>query len=335
VLGLILVLTTPGWAQTDGGGQLTNVTIELVNGTTRQPGRADRVVLTALKSTAGPLDSAFDAAGQVIFYDIELSPYREYLVEVTHDDVPYFTQASGRELAQGPHTAYVFDTSTDLGGLTVAGMNCIVRRTEGELQLEYLWTITNAGSPQQSVVPNPYSLALALPAGAHSVTAEILSRPTATPLSMVSGPATGWRGLVVPLPPGQTRLRLTASLAYSGQGSLPIAANLALDEWSVLTSPPDLELTAEGLTASDLENTTGLGRFHGPQLDADQVLEITVSGGSAPVIAARVEGGSDSLVTVASADLVVEQSRSKSAMWVLVLAALIILYLMIRLRRRS
>ncbi|MFH1845417.1 MAG: hypothetical protein ABIF77_19705 [bacterium] len=335
LLGLILALTAPGWAQNDSGGHLTNVTIELVNGTTREPGRADTVVLTALKSTSGPLESTFDAEGRVIFHDVELSPYREYLVEVTRKDVPYFAKASGRELEQGPLTVYIFDTTTEITGLRVAGMNCIVRRTEAELQLEYLWTVTNDSTPQQSVVPNPYSLALTLPTGVHSIQAEILSRPTATPLATVSGPEPGWHGLVVPLPPGQTRLRLTASMPYAGHGNLPIAANLPLHVWSVLTSPPDLELTAEGLTTGELENSTGLGRFHGPQLAANQILDINISGGAAPAIAARTASATDSIVAVASAETVLEQSRSKSAMWVLVLAALIILYLMVRLRRRS
>jgi hypothetical protein len=339
MLGLAVLLfltgTSPaqdGPAVSDQLQSTTDVVVKIVNGTTGEPGRADVVTLRLRRSTLGPLDSGFVVREEVTFYGLDLVDYQEYIVEATLDDIPYYATAKGRELGTGPLTVHVFDTTGDLSGLEVVGMNLILRRGESELDVEYLISLANNTVPQQTIVGSPASLEMALPPAAHDKRLEIVSRPHVAEMPLGSARQAGWTGLQVPFPPGQSRLRLTFQMPYEDEAEIPIGFSLPVANWSILAFPFDLSVRGFGL-----EQTTGTGdadysRFMGSELEAGRELVLTVSGGTAPEVSAREEAMADSLFGTEEVETVEADEQGSSVVWILIFVLLVVLYLAIRRR---
>jgi hypothetical protein len=214
-------------------------------------------------------------------------------------------------------------------------MNFIVRLTESDLQLEYLWTLTNEVSPQQTIVPDPITLELAIPDNAADLKVENLSRPEPADMPIRAGSRGGWAGVAVPFPPGQTRLRMTARLPYSGQARIPVSANLALEQWSVLAFPPDLKVEGEGLAQVKTEDQSEYQRFRGPILAAGASLMLNISGGTGPRITSTAPAQVDSETGVEEEHGATSESRSFQVPWVVIFLVLVIVYVILRLRRRA
>ena len=331
LLPLLLAFPTPGRGQ----DLPVDVTVKVVDGTTREPGRADTVSLLPLQVGRQALETAFDVEGEVILAGLELSPALEYVVEATAEGIPYYARATGRALAESPLTVYVFQTTAALDSVSVAGMNLILRRGEDELQLEYLFTIQNDVAPQRAVLPSPSSLALALPDGLGGLRAEILSRPSPAAVGTAAGPEPGWIGLAAPLPPGPTRIRLTGVLPYDGAAELPVGANLAVSQWSVLAFPPDLEIRGEGMEEASVGADVDYSRSVGPALAAGATLVLEVRGGAAPVVLTGLDAGDSVAVVAPASSPPPPDEKTSSVTWILIFLGLVLVYLVFRIRRRS
>ncbi len=335
ILTLLGPMLLPGAAGAQGSSLPTDVTVKVINGTTREPGQAAIVSLLPLRSGASALETSVDVVGGVTFEGLMLEPTREYVAEAVAAGVPYFARATGLELENGPLTVYVFETTTALDSLEVAGMNLVLRRGEDDLQLEYLFTITNSVVPQRTVLPSPATLALPLPAALGQLQAEVLNRPTPAAVPTAAAPQAGWTGLAIPLPPGQTRLRLRGRLAYDGQAELTVGTNLAVARWSVLAFPPDLEVQGEGLVSVTTDTNADYTRTRGPALAAGQTLVLQIQGGQKPLVLTELAGEDTTTEASPVAPVQTRDEKTSSVTWILVGLGLILIYLMIRMRRRS
>ena len=272
-IGAVLAVT-PAVAQ-----EPTDVVIEIHNGTTNQPGQAEQVVVERLGSVQQIVGMIDNVSGTGTFYDLPLHAGREYLLTTTFEGVDYFRKLSGRQLAGEPVRLYVFDVSNELSGLSISGMNLIIRRAGSRLSLEYLLTIVNEARPQVSVVGRPAAVGLALPPGAFAIVADELrgARPREIETTPLSGRLTG---LAIAIAPGTNRLRLTASVEHDDPTTVPVSFNLAVDQWSLITSPPDLKVSGRGLEKDDELSNDDLVRHIGPQLEPDRLIKLVIGGGA-------------------------------------------------------
>lgn len=313
-----------------------DVVVRVINGTTRAEGRAESVTLLETGPNRQPLASARDVTGQVVLRRLFLDETGTYLVQAESDGTPYFAQATGHDLAAGPLTIYVFETTTDRAGVTVSELNLHVRRAESDLQLEYLITITNDASPQRTVLPDPTSFELLLPDGAVGAAFEVLSGAAPQKTAAVAGQAPGRAALAVPLRSGVTRLRVTTSLPYNGRAHLALAASLPVTQLTLLASPADLRIDGDFTDAGE-DTATGCRLWAGPALEADRELRWTVQGGSSPRIAARSRDGDRDTAAAARPLAQARRIGMSLAGWLVVIGAfaMVALALLARLRRSN
>jgi hypothetical protein len=328
---LTLLLLGTGWAQSGTG---TDVVIKIVNGTTREAGTAEKVEIYLLGATQQPVATALEVQAEATLTNLSILTHVQYILQVTANDVSYFKLVSGEELTTGPVTVYTFATSSDLAGLAITGLNLVIRLGEGDLELEFLITVTNSRSPQETVVPQPTTLEIALPTGAGFIEVESLRGPSPLAVATSSVAQTGWIGLAEALPPGQTRLQVACRVPYQGRLQLPLGANLPIQAWSVLAFPSDLIVTGQGLETSPVEVEGDFSRQKGQPLAAGDTLLLEVKGGTGPVIEA-VEFGEAPLETLAGQTPASAPEAGKSIWrygWIILLLIIIVLYTVRRRR---
>ena len=252
---------------------------EVVNATTGEPGRVDRLEISYFGVVPDPiLDVRPDGAD----FELPRVPIREnrrYLVTAWYRDVPYYWQLRGSELIEGVTTLHVFDTSTDLSAATIDGLTLMIKRGESLVELEYLLKIGNSARPQVTLVGDPGAVQMELPEDATRITAEYHRGPEPTPIPIKD--QGGRQALDVPLTSGNNSIRLRATVPWSDGMILPVAFNLPVTAWSLLATPENLEIEAFELEA-DLDNDiAGHIRLKGPALDAGRRFEIRLAGGAA------------------------------------------------------
>jgi hypothetical protein len=308
-----------------------DVRIEIINGTTRQKGRADEVLLREFRLGGAVLAEEAEVAGMVVLESLDLRDGTDYLLTARVDGVDYHLRRKGSELAAGPVTLHVFDTTSDLAGVRTSGMNVVVRRGERDLGLEYLLTVENAGRPPRAVVPDPATLELALPAEFSLRSAQLMSGPEPVDLELAAG-AGGRRGLAVALPPGTVRVRLTGTVPFAGTAELPVGLNVPVERWSLLAFPPDLDVRGPEIEPDPAQDPD-YARLIGPSLEADETILLVVSGGTPPEVEERIftTAGDSALASEMAGD---RGGTGGSMTWLLIPVAVALVALLFWLRGR-
>jgi len=308
-----------------------DVTVRVVDGTTRQPGHADAVTLQEVGQRAQPIASASDVTGETVLRGLFLDETRSYLVQATIGGIPYFARATGQELAGGPITVYVFATTTDRSAVVVSELNLVVKRVEKRLDLEYMIAIANETSPQQTILPDPVSFELLLPQDASGETFEVLGGTGPTKITPVAGAKDDRTGLAFPLRSGTTRLRVSATVPYAGRARLQLGASAPVRAFTLLVSPDDLEVSGDFKDLGPAE-PAGFHRWEGPAVAANAMVTWQVSGGTGPRIAAR-QGGRLSDVGRKAQERIREARQDRTAFTVSIVGLVVVIALLV-LRHR-
>lgn len=283
LIGAPAGLPSTTWAQ-DASSEGGEVVINILNGTTQEPASAEKVIILPETATHRPVVEEFEVSGEVNLGALDLTANQSYIIEVISNGVSYFARTTGQQLQSQITPVYVFATTAELTGVKASGMNLVIRRAETELEIEYLLTVVNESQPQRTVVGDPASLELALPADVQLGEIEAMRGHTPQAITASSGSGPGWTGLAVPLPPGTTRLRLTASIPYPEQLVLRIGFNIPVEAWSVLTSPVDMDIRGTDLVPVNAPAESNMRRHTGAALTAGETVLLTLGGGSGPVI---------------------------------------------------
>ncbi len=272
-IALLLLLTGVAGAQDIVvEPQTTSVTVKLVNGTTGKPGDAERVEVREIGFAMRLLASADNVSGDVTFPGVELLNFRPYLAVATRGGVAYRAQLLGQKFLDGEAvTVHVFDQTDALDGVSISGMNVVVRRQASGCELEYILTVENASRPQRTIAADAVPVRLAVPS-LTAATAEVYRGPEPEPVDVATG-AGGLVGPRVALAPGATRLVLKGFWDAPGPARLEIGASLPVTAWSLMVSPATLAVTAPELSRDD-GDYPGFTRLRGPTLAAGQTVRI-------------------------------------------------------------
>ncbi len=263
-----------------------DVHVLVVDGTTGEPGRAASVAILPEAENPEPVAEAVGVEGEAVLAGVELDPAATYLLRAVAEGVNYWARETGGHLLQGGATLYVFQVADRPEAARIDDLNLVLRRGESELRLEAMLTVNNTGSPARTVVPRPSSLELGWPPDASATRVTLMSVPDAPTLEPAPGRTAGRIGLPVVLRPGPSRVRVTATMPYAGRAEIPLGSDLAIARWSVLASPPDLQLEAEGLVPEPTEPADEFRRYAGQALPAGAGGLLIVTGGSAPAVTA-------------------------------------------------
>jgi hypothetical protein len=273
---LLLAGSLPCFAQT-AHGQPQDLEFEIINATTGKGGTVDRMTIdyvTARRNNVAdfqPADTTFTAPG------VPIMESGKYIITVWHQDVPYWWSKRGRELVDGPVTLHVFDTVPSLDGVSLSGLNLVIRRQESLLRLEYMLQVDNQAKPQVTVVGHPATFELALPAGVSDIEASYTRGPDPTPVPVHSPGSHS--GLTVPLTPGQNLIHVKAVVPWTEGMEIPVGSDLPVGSWSVLASPEWLEVSSTDIEENDREQVSGFRRFAGFPLEAGSIVDLRLTSG--------------------------------------------------------
>ena len=273
---LLLAGTLPAFAQTEAG-RPTDLEFVIVNATTGQGGTADRMTIDYVTTRRNnvldiqPPDTTFTEP------DVPVVEGGKYLITLWRHGVPYWWSKRGRELVAGPITLHVFDAVSSLDGVTVSGLNLVIRRQESLLHLEHMLEVDNQAKPQVTVTGSPATFELALPAGASEIEAVYTRGPDPMPIDVDSpGPHSG---LAVPLTPGQNLIRIEAVVPWSEGLEIPVGSDLPMAHWSVLASPEWLEVGSTEIEENSNEQVSGFRRFVGFPLESGEMVNLRLESG--------------------------------------------------------
>ncbi len=273
---LLLAGTLPAFAQTEAG-RPEDLEFEIINATTGRGGTVERMtidyVTTRRNNVADfqPADTTFTAV------DVPVLESGKYIITVWHDNVPYWWSKRGRDLVAGPITLHVFDAVSNLDGVSVSGLNLVIRRQESLLHLEYMLQIDNLAKPQVTVVGSPATFELALPTGASEIEARYTRGPD--PMTVeVNSPGTH-SGLAVPLTPGQNLIRIEAVIPWSEGLEIPVGSDLPMTNWSILASPEWLEVGSTDIEENSREKVSGFRRYAGFPLESGEMVNLRLTSG--------------------------------------------------------
>ncbi|MBK8166707.1 MAG: hypothetical protein IPK64_12260 [bacterium] len=305
LLGLAAALPAgPACAQAVAGNPV-DVQFTVVDATTGQPATAERLVIDYI---AGRLNTVFDtrpSAPSFTAAGVPVKDIGQYVLTLWYQGVPYWWQKRGSDLLAGPVQLDVFSATEAREGVTMTGLNIVVRQRGDVAEFEFMAEVTNDAQPQTTVLRNAGTFELPLPAGATAVEATYRRGPEPTPIAVtVSGTRAA---LAMPLTPGSNHVRLVARASWDGALDLPVGSDLPLASWSLLVTPPSVTVESPGLQAPDETSAPGYVRRPGPPLGAGESLVVrlhagTPAGTPEQLFTAAPESAAGDAVPAAAAD---------------------------------
>lgn len=310
-------------------GETADVRFEFVNATSGQPGTVDRLTVDYIATRANLVLDVEPEGTSLLARDLPVSEIGSYVVTAWKDGVPYYFSRKGRQLTGETQVLHVFDTSGDRGGVRISGLTAVVRREESLLHLELMLQVQNDARPQVTVVGDPGSFGLDLPADLTDIAVEYHRALDPTPVKATR--AGGLLQLAMPLISGSNRVRLTGVLPWREGLDLSIGSDLPIDAWGLLVAPEWTRVTAMELEPDPDGSTGGYKRFKGPALAAGRTLALRLGGGEAVAdTAARLFTTDDPVAD----DVAAAEPRKKRGLPLPILVVLGVIVLVLVMRRR-
>jgi len=254
----------------------TDLTVQVLLAGDGTPVVADRVVIRAQSALMAVVAEAPDVDGEVTFPRVPVILPRSYIVSAWVDGVGYHVRHSGQAFAAGePAIVHAFESTDRTDGLTITGMNLVVRQRDRGFGFEAIVTVDNQSRPQRTVRADALPVQLALPEGLEQIVVEVDDGPE--PFAATLQPASDLlTGVVVGIPPGQARITVKGIVPADAEVSFSAASSLPVDAWSLLVWPGDLSVDGDGLRRDDERDYGGYGRWSGDALAPGQSLAIRV-----------------------------------------------------------
>ena len=261
---LLFALAASGVLAQTAEGEPVDIQFEIVNATTGEPGTVSRLTVEYMNVRPNKVSDLQPSGPAFTARSVPLIEGGTYLVTVWADGVPYWWSKKGRDLKAGPVILHVFDTTGSNEGLSLAGLDVVVKADGSVMNLEYMIQVANEARPQVTVAGSGPVFAMALPAGATDIKAHYIRGPEPMPVEIDQ--RGGMVGLILPVTPGNLQIRLQALVPFEDGMSLEVGANVPIRAWTLLTSPAGLEVSAMGLEENTHEAVAGYRRFSGEEI---------------------------------------------------------------------
>lgn len=278
LLAGILPQTCPPASAQSVQGAPVDLKFEVINATTGEPCGVERMTIEYMRTRRNgildfePRGSSFVAPG------VPIKDVGQYIVTVWYQNVPYWWSLRGNQLMGQTTKLHVFDTTNKLDGVSIVGLNLVVRRQESLLKLEYMLQVENKATPQHTIIDGVATFELNFPADASQIEATYRRGPDPTPIP-ASTHGSKRLSLVVPLTPGLNHLRIEATMPWQENMEIPVGSTLEIVAWSLLSSPQWLEVDAMGLQETTDGEIPGFNRWIGPTLEAKRELSLLLTSG--------------------------------------------------------
>ncbi len=272
-----IFLSPPTWAQTQDGFTQP-VTFKILNATSGGAGAVERLTIDYMSARANNIVDIRPSGSAFTIPAVPLRDAGQYIVTAWWQNVPYWFSYKGREMVADTLAIHVFNATADIHDAAITGLTVVAQRQGDSLKLEYLLEIVNSTSPQQTLLGDEYTLALAIPRGLELQEATFSRGPKPTPITTVNLPS-GDLGLAVPLTWGKNTIRLSAILPWHEGLDLPVGSNLPVQSWGFMVSPAWVQVNAMGLQPDPAAGFSGYSRFLGPEIEANRRFSLRLNSG--------------------------------------------------------
>jgi len=279
-LGLLFValtgLNTLTLAQT-AQGTPTDLNFEVINATTGQPTAVERMTIEYVRERRNGIIDFEPSGSSFIAPRVPIIDGGEYIVAVWYEGIPYWWSRRGHQLIGQTTLLHVFDTSRDLEGVVIEGMDIVLRQDASLLKIEMMLKIRNETSPQVTVFNSGGTVELKIPSATDQIKGTYRRGPEPVEFPIHQGNAR--LELMAPLTPGLNSIRLVASVPWQDGMTYPVASNLEITSWSMLTAPAWLVVLSNELRQESSSSLPGYTRWNGSQLDAGRQLDLRLTTG--------------------------------------------------------
>ena len=314
-----------------------DATVRVELGTTGRTVTAERVLIREVGALMTTMAEATNVDGEVTFEDLMVFNFKPYIVSAWVDGVGYHAKPRGQTFLNGlPVVINAFEQTSDLSGLSITGMNVVVRAREDDYEFEFIVTVDNAMRPQRTLRADALPIRLALPAGLRGIEVEVDNGPD--PLTAELRPAGGGlTGVATALTPGEARITVRGTVPLAGPNEsakrveFSVAANLAVANWSLLAWPASLEVRSFDLEQDRDNNYTEFSRWFGEPLEPGREIDVTVgaattSGEASPAFSSQTEE--------VAAPRARRAAKGRGVPWLTIASAVILLSAYVVWRRR-
>jgi len=314
-----------------------DATVRVELGTTGRTAIAERVIIREVGALMTTVAEAVNVDGEVTFENLMVFNFKPYIVSAWVDGVAYHAKPKGQTFLNGATVVInAFEQTSDLSGLSVTGMNVVVRAQEGEYDFEYIVTVDNASRPQRTISAAALPVQLALPIGLRDIEVEVDNGPDPLTAQLRSAGG-GLTGVATALTPGEARITVRGSLPLASEGEpanrieFSVAANLAVPKWSLLVWPASLEVRSFDLDQDRDNNYTEFSRWFGEPLQPGRTIDITVAAATVTGETAPVFSSQDEEV---AAPRTQRAAKKRGVPWLTIVSAVILLSAYVVWRRR-
>lgn len=265
---------------TVGSAGATVLTGTVVNGTTGQSGRADRIELIDVAAGMDPIAVVENIDGDFQLADVPATSAAHLLLRVTYGGI-----VSSQSLSDltAPVEVKVFESTRSLDSVTLGRHHVLFQRDGEHMLATELLEFDNRTDPPTAIAADALPMRVWMGNPYHGEpTASVGSgqMPVTMPL-VVSSDDPQVMGVQQALPPGTTRVIVRYNFEYhEGQNTWQGRALYPTEDRRILVSPVDVRVVADQMigTESPLE---GFASWTGLPIEAGAQWSVSLAGGSA------------------------------------------------------
>ncbi|MCF7808551.1 MAG: hypothetical protein K9M49_03210 [Candidatus Marinimicrobia bacterium] len=269
-IAFVLVLS-----QVYAGGLRVNIT----NGTTNSPGKAERVNIIDLASGMNQIASQSDVSGSVDFAEITPELQKQYLIQVFSENISYSRMITPPSDGSGwVEEVTVYAVSSQASGLVVGVPFFAIQAREDQLYIQKRLTIDNRSNPPQTFVGDPGIIQVHVPDDMVQMDFATFKSGT-MPLQTKPVKTDAGHFLTNAIKPGLSEIDIAYYLPYPNSDvNISEQVHYDIDHFHVFTSPTSLHLHGDGLVRDPGGDQDGWAMYAADGVKAGTSLEFHISG---------------------------------------------------------
>jgi hypothetical protein len=268
-------------------GTLTGV---VRNGTTGAPAASAIVTLLALQGNMETVaDTKTDAQGRYRLENAAIGA-QPMLVRVVYRGVMFHASLPpGRDTAD----VQVFDPTTDPKSIAITSRVMVFQPRDTVLLVGEEYTVRNDTKPPLAFYKNDGNFEFQLPDGAELAQVSAWGPSGMPTVQGTMDRAKNHYAIAFPLRPGESGIRLSYQLPYSGNKAVLKASSPYSAARVILLVPPTMQVTSPGFAPAGSEQ--GMNIFTHETMPLNTPFEISISGTAPPPSAAGDSGQPDAI----------------------------------------
>lgn len=251
----------------------------VVNGTTGQAGRADRIELIDVAAGMDPIAVVENVDGTFQIADLPATSAAHLLLRVSYGGM---VSSQSLTALDAPVEVKVFETTRSLDAVTLGRHHVLFQRDGEHMLVTELLEYDNRTDPPTAIAADALPMRLWLGNPVHGQpTASVGSGQMPVTMPLVATESPDVMAVEQALAPGTTRVIVRYNFEYhEGQNTWQGRAVYPTEDRRVLVSPLDVKVVAEQMvsTESPLE---GFASWSGLPIEAGAQWSVSLTGGSA------------------------------------------------------